>query len=216
MENKLDYKKEFKALYMPKRKPSLIEVPAMNFIMIDGKGDPNAEAGEYQAALEALYALSYTIKMSKMGEKKLEGYFEYVVPPLEGLWWCEDSKIDFSDKSKFYWTAMIRQPEFVTKQVFNWACLEAVKKKPKLDFSKARFETLKEGLCVQMMHVGPYDDEPETVEQIENYIKNNNLKNAISTVNDDGSIRRHHEIYLSDPRKTELQKLKTVLRVPVQ
>lgn len=216
MENKLDYKKEFKDLYMPKKKPILIDVPAMNFIMIDGKGDPNEENGEYSKAVELLYALSYTIKMSKKGQNKIEGYFEYVVPPLEGLWWCDEGKIDLCHKSKFYWTSMIRQPEFVTNEVFKWACYEVLKKKPQLDVSKARFQLLKEGICVQMMHIGPFDDEPETVNEIENYIEKSNLRNAISTIGDNGNIRRHHEIYLSDPRKTDKQKIKTVLRVPVE
>ena len=216
MENKLDYKKEFKDLYMPKKTPTLIDVPAMNFIMIDGKGDPNEENGEYSKAVELLYALSYTIKMSKKGQNKIEGYFEYVVPPLEGLWWCDEGKIDFFDKSKFHWTSMIRQPEFVTDEVFKWACSEVLKKKPQLDVSKSRFQVLKEGVCVQMMHIGPFDNEPETVNEIEDYIENNSLRNAISTVSKNGSIRRHHEIYLSDPRKTYKQKIKTVLRIPVE
>lgn len=216
MENKLDYKKEFKDLYMPKKKPTLIEVPAMNFIMIDGKGDPNEENGEYSKAVELLYALCYTIKMSKKGQNKIEGYFEYVVPPLEGLWWCDEGKIEFLDKSKFHWTSMIRQPEFVTDEVFKWSCSEVLKKKPQLDISKARFRVLKEGLCVQMMHIGPFDNETETVNEIEDYIEKSNLRNAISEVNDDGRIRRHHEIYLSDPRKIDKQKIKTVLRIPVE
>lgn len=216
MESKLDYKKKFKDLYMPKTKPTLIDVQAINFIMIDGKGDPNEENGEYSKAVELLYSLSYTIKMSKKGQNKIEGYFEYVVPPLEGLWWCDDCKIEFFDKSKFHWTSMIRQPEFVTAEVFKWACSEVSRKKPQLDVSKARFQVLKEGICVQMMHIGPFDNEPETVNQIEAYIKNNNLKNAISTVSENGRIRRHHEIYLSDPRKTKQENLKTVLRVPAE
>lgn len=216
MENKLDYKKEFKDLYMPKKKPTLIDAPAMNFIMIDGKGNPNEENGQYSKAVELLYALSYTIKMSKKGQNKIEGYFEYVVPPLEGLWWCDEDKIDLLDKSKFHWTSMIRQPEFVTDEIFKWACSEVLKKKPQLDISKARFQVLKEGVCVQMMHIGPFDNEPETVNEIEAYIENNNLRNAISKVSENGSIRRHHEIYLSDPRKTDKQKIKTVLRIPVE
>lgn len=216
MENKLDYKKEFKDLYMPKQKPTLIDVPAMNFIMVDGKGDPNEENGEYSKAVELLYALSYTIKMSKKGKNKIEGYFEYVVPPLEGLWWCDEGKIDLCDKSKFHWTSMIRQPEFVTSEVFKWACYEVLKKKSQLDVSKARFQLLKEGVCVQMMHIGPFDNERGTVNEIENYIEKSNLRNAISTIGENGSIRRHHEIYLSDPRKTDKPKMKTVLRVPVE
>lgn len=214
--SKLDYKKEFKDLYMPKRKPTLIDVPTMNFIMVDGRGNPNDKDGEYQSAVELLYGLSYTIKMSKMGNYQPKGYFEYVVPPLEGLWWMKDCKIDLTNKDKLYWTSMIRQPEFVTKEVFQWACSEIIKKKPHLDISKVQFKTFTEGLCVQIMHIGPYDDEPKTVAQIENYIESNNLRNAISTVQSDGTIRRHHEIYLSDPRKTSPEKLKTVLRHPVE
>jgi hypothetical protein len=214
--DKLDYKKAFKELYLPKSKPTLVDVPAMNFIIVNGKGNPNEEGGEYQSAIELLYGLSYTIKMSKKGKRLIEGYFEYVVPPLEGLWWWNDCKIDFSHKDKFCWTAMIRQPEFVTNEIFKWACSEIKKKKPHLDISKAQFQTFSEGLCVQMMHIGAYDDEPKTIEKMENYIENNNLSNAISTVQSDGTIRRHHEIYLSDPRKTNPQKLKTVLRHPVE
>lgn len=214
--NKLDYKKEFKDLYMPKSKPTIIDVPTMNFIMVDGKGNPNEKEGEYQSAVELLYGLSYTIKMSKMCNCQPKGYFEYVVPPLEGLWRMNDCKIDFSNKDKFCWISMIRQPEFVTNEVFQWACSEIIKKKPHLDISKAQFKTFTEGLCVQMMHIGPYDDEPKTVEQIENYIESNNLIDAISTIQPDGTIGRHHEIYLSDPRKTSPGKLKTVLRHPVE
>lgn len=215
-EEKLDYKKEYKDLYLPKNKPEIIDVPAMNFIMVDGKGNPNDEAGEYKAAVELLYGLSFTIKMSKMGSNKLKGYFEYVVPPLEGLWQMDDCKIDFEHKEKFNWTSMIRQPEFVTKEVFEWACSEIIKKKPQLDTSKARFETFKEGLCVQMMHIGPYDAEPASIKQLEDFIEKNNLKDAINTVQTDGTVRKHHEIYLSDPRKAKPENLKTVLRHPVE
>jgi len=214
--NKLDYKKAFKELYAPKNKPSLIEVPEMNFIMVDGKGNPNEEAGEYQAAVELLYGLSYTIKMSKMGDSKPEAYFEYVVPPLEGLWWFKDDKMNFTNKDNFCWTSMIRQPEFVTEEIFKWACAEVRRKKPNLDTAKARFQKFTEGLCVQMMHIGPYDEEPKTIKEIESYIENNNFKNDISSVKSDGIIRRHHEIYLSDPRKTAPEKMKTILRHPVK
>lgn len=218
---KIDYKKEYKDLYIPKTKPSLIEVPQMKFIMVDGKGDPNEEDGEYKAAMELLYGLTFTIKMSKMGPKIIKGYFEYVVPPLEGLWQQDGneegfSQLDYTKKDKLVWTSMIRQPEFVTKEVFEWACSELKAKKPQLDISKARFETFTEGLCVQMMHIGSYDEEPKTVAQIENFIKKNNLKNAISQVLPDGKIKRHHEIYLSDPRRTKPEKLKTVIRHPVE
>ena len=214
--DKLDYKKAFKDLYLPKSIPTLIDVPPMSFIMINGKGNPNEEGGEYQSAVELVYGLSYAIKMSKMGKYVPEGYFEYVVPPLEGLWWLDDCGMDFSDKDKYFWTSMIRQPEFVTREVFQWACSEVIKKKPNLDVMKARLEIFNEGLCVQMMHIGTYDNEPKTIAQMEDYITSNNLKNAISTVRSDGTIRRHHEIYLSDPRKANLEKLKTVLRHPVE
>lgn len=213
---KLDYKKEFKDLYLPKNEPMVVDVPEMNFIMVDGKGNPNDEEGEYKSAVEILYALSYAIKMSKKGSYNIEGYFEYVVPPLEGLWWVENDEMDFTKKDKFEWTSMIRQPEFVTKEVFEWACREVSKKKPKLDVSRARLQTFKEGLCVQIMHIGSYDDEPKTVEKLVKYVEDNNLINAISTINEQGIIKRHHEIYLSDPRKTSLDKLKTVIRHPVK
>lgn len=173
--------------------------------------------GEYQRAVELLYALSYTIKMSKMGGNQPVGYFEYVVPPLEGLWWLNDhSHFDFSMKDKFCWTSMIRQPEFVTQEVFDWACKEILKKKPHLDTSKARLQIFNEGLCVQMMHIGSFDDEPKTMAQIDEFIKEQNYQDAISEVQPDGMIRRHHEIYLGDPRKIELAKMKTVLRHPVK
>ena len=216
-DEKLDYKKEYKDLYMPKAKPCLIDVPPICYIMVDGKGNPNIEGGEYQQAVELLYALSYTIKMSKMGGNPPEGYFEYVVPPLEGLWWLnDDSHFDFSIKEKYCWTSMIRQPEFVTQEVFDWACKELAKKKPELNTSKARLQTYHEGLCVQMMHRGPYDEEPKTIAQIDAFIKENSYENAISDVGADGMIKRHHEIYLGDPRKTEPSKMKTVLRHPVK
>ncbi|WP_286908159.1 MULTISPECIES: GyrI-like domain-containing protein [Clostridium] len=213
---KLDYKKEFKDLYLPKNEPMVVDVPEMNFIMVDGKGNPNDEEGEYKSAVEILYALSYAIKMSKKGSYNIEGYFEYVVPPLEGLWWVENDEMDFTKKDKFEWTSMIRQPEFVTKEVFEWACSEVLRKKPDLNVSKARLQSFREGLCVQIMHIGSYDDEPKTVEKLDKYVEDNNLINAISTINEQGIIKRHHEIYLSDPRKTSLDKLKTVIRHPVK
>ena len=212
---KLDYKKAYKNLYVPKQKPIMVDVPTMNFIMINGSGDPNDHGGEYQQAIELLYGLSYTIKMSKRNGYEIEDYFDYVVLPLEGLWWMGEEKMDFIEKSKFSWTSMIRQPEFVTKEVFQWACGELKRKKPQIDTSKAYLETFSEGLCVQMMHIGPFDDEPKTIKLIETYISENNLKNAISSVEPDGRIRRHHEIYLSDPRKSAPEKLRTVLRHPV-
>ena len=212
---KLDYKKEYKDLYLPKAKPMLIKVPNMKFIMVKGKGDPNCGTEEYQEALSLLYALSFTIKMSKLGKHSIEGYFEYVVPPLEGFWWNEGNKaVDYSDKEKFEWISMIRQPEFVTREVFDWAC-EEVRNKKGLEVSKAEFMELEEGLCVQMLHKGSYDDEPETIVAIEEYIQENQLKNDIGSKLENGVIRRHHEIYLSDPRKSKVENLKTVIRIPV-
>jgi len=210
MGDKLDYKKEYKDLYLPGKKPGKIVVPPMRFITVEGKGDPNEEDGDYKKAVGLLYALSYTVKMSKMGSCKPQGYFEYVVPPLEGLWWMEGIKgVDLSRKSDFCWVSLIRQPEFVTPQVFAWACGEVERKKG-IDPSPARLETLDEGLCVQCMHSGPYDDEPVTVAKIEAFIEENCL------INDIGDTRRHHEIYLSDPRKCNPAKMKTVLRIPVR
>jgi hypothetical protein len=215
---KIDYKKVNKELYSPPKKPVLIEVPEMNFIMVDGQGNPNDKNGEYQHAVELLYALSYTIKMSIKSGKQPDGYFEYVVPPLEGFWWlANDEKPDGPiNKDQFHWTMIIRQPEFVTDEVFTWACGEVKKKKPNLNLEKAYFDRFAEGLCVQIMHIGPYDDEPESIEKIEKFILENKLSNAISNVQSDGRVRRHHEIYLSDPRKTAPEKLKTVIRHPVE
>ena len=211
-----DYKKEYKDLYQPKKEPAVIAVPEMTFIMIDGKGNPNEENGEYQKAMSLLYALTFTIKMSKMGNQAPEGYFEYVVPPLEGLWWLEDGgKRYFQNKENYCWTSMIRQPEFVTPAVFEWA-REEVERKKHLDVSAARLETFAEGLCVQMMHGGPYDDEPASLGRIEKFIEENGLQNAIGCAYPDGRIKRHHEIYLSDPRRTAPEKLRTVLRHPVK
>ena len=213
--DKLDYKKEYKDLYLPKTKPMLIDVPNMKFIMVRGKGNPNSEKGEYQEAMSILYGLSFTIKMSKMGNNKIDGYFEYVVPPLEGFWWNKDEKnVDYRNKENFEWYSMIRQPEFVTEDVFKWACNE-VKEKKGIDISKAEFKEFKEGLCVQIMHLGSYDDEPKTIDKINEYIIDNNLKNDIGSSLKNGMIRRHHEIYLSYPRRTATEKLKTVIRIPV-
>jgi len=207
---KIDYKKEFKELYLPKQTPVTVEVPPILFLMINGKGNPNDTEGEYGKAVELLYALSYTIKMSKMGDFIPNGYFDYVVPPLEGLWWLENEEsFDFTRKDRFLWTSMIRQPEFVTQEVFAWACSE-VKRKKGLVAENVRLEPLTEGLCVQCMHIGPFDKEPETTAKMEEYISQNNL------VNDLSPTRRHHEIYLVDPRKIAPEKNKVVLRVPVR
>jgi len=209
MAGAIDYKKEYKDLYLPKIEPSLIKIPEMVFVAVEGKGDPNDENGEYQTALGILYGIQYTIKMSKKGTNVPNGYFDYVVPPLEGLWWTLEKNIDLRNKSKFNWISMIRLPEYVNKEVFKWACEEASKKK-KVNTEKAYLFKLNEGLCVQCMHIGSFDDEPKTMKLIDNYIENNNL------VNDVNEKRRHHEIYLSDFRKTEISKLKTVLRIPVK
>ena len=205
----IDYKKTEKYLYQPKTTPSIINVPEMVFIAVDGKGDPNTSE-EYKAAVEALFGLSWAIKMSRMSGAQPEGYFDYVVPPLEGLWWSLDGGMaDYSDKSSFCWTSMIRQPEFVTMEVFAFTKTALAKKKPDVDTSKARLVKITEGLCVQAMHIGSYDDEPATVAAMEQYAADNGYAIDIS------DTRRHHEIYLSDPRKVVAEKLKTVIRHPV-
>ena len=206
----IDFKKTQKELYQPKITPSIVDVPEMLFIAVDGKGDPNTSEA-YRAALEALYGLSYGIKMSKMGGNAPDGYFEYVVPPLEGLWWAPDgSMVDYSNKDSFCWTSMIRQPEFVTADVFEDTRATLAKKKPYLDTSKAQLIRIVEGLCVQVMHIGSYDNEPATIANMEKYAEEQGY--AID-IND---VRRHHEIYLSDPRKVSAEKLKTVIRHPIR
>ena len=211
-----DYKKTDRTLYFPKELPSVIVVPPMTFIKVEGKGNPGEENGEYAAAVELLYGLSYTIRMSAKSGHAPEGYFEYVVPPLEGLWWMQDeTDMDFSHKDKYLWTSMIRQPEFVTRDVFAWACEALRKKKPDLDVSKARLAVFSEGLCVQCMHIGPFSDERRTVAKMEAFVREEGFLEDIGTRLPDGMIRRHHEIYLSDPRKGKPEALKTVLRHPV-
>jgi len=210
----IDYKKEQKELYQPKTTPSVVDVPEMTFIMVDGTGDPNTSE-DFHAAVEVLYGLSYSIKMSKKSGAAPEGYFEYVVPPLEGLWDLENARVfpgegAIPDKSDLVWTAMIRQPEFVTPEVFEAAKAALAKKKPELDAGCARLELFTEGLCAQVMHLGSYDDEPATIAILNEYIKESGY------TPDMGRARRHHEIYLSDPRKTAPEKLKTVLRHPVK
>ena len=205
-----DFKKEYKEFYLPKNKPSIIDTPAINFVAVRGKGDPNDENGEYKKAMNLLYGVSFTVKMSKKGDHRIDGYFDYVVPPLEGLWQQDGTTgIDYAHKEKFEWVSMIRLPDFVTKTEFDWAVKEASEKK-KADFSKAEFFTYKEGLCVQCMHIGPYDTEPETVAEMHRYAAEAGYSVDIS------EKRRHHEIYLSDPRKTAPEKLKTVIRLTVK
>lgn len=205
-----DFKKEYKEYYMPPKKPVIVDVPEMSYIAVRGKGDPNEEDGEYKQAVGVLYAVAYTLKMSYKTDHRIEGFFEYVVPPLEGLWKQDGSdSIDYSRKDGFQWVAMIRLPDFITKADFEWAVETAAKKK-KLDCSKAEYLTFKEALCVQMMHIGSYDDEPASVEMMNRFIAEQGY------VNDIGEERQHHEIYLSDPRKTEPAKLKTVIRHPIK
>lgn len=205
-----DYKKEYKEFYMPANKPSIVTVPKMNYIAVRGKGNPNDESGEYKDSIGLLYAIAFTIKMSYKGSHKIDGYFEYVVPPLEGFWWQEGSDtIDYANKNGFNFISLIRLPDFVTKADFDWAVQEATKKK-KADFSKVEFLTYDEGVCVQCMHVGSYDDEPKTVALMHEYMAANGYVLDIS------ESRYHHEIYLSDPRKCAGEKLKTVVRHPIK
>lgn len=205
-----DYKKEYKEFYLPSKKPSIIEIPSMNYITVKGKGNPNDDHGEYKQSIGLLYAIAFTIKMSYKGGHKIEGYFEYVVPPLEGFWWQDGIKgIDYSRKEDFNFISLIRLPDFVTKKDFDWAIEEATKKK-KQDFSKVEFLTYDEGLCVQCMHIGSYDDEPATVNLMHEYAKENGY------VLDITDTRFHHEIYLSDPRRCDVAKLKTVVRHPIK
>lgn len=206
-----DYKKEYKEFYLPKNKPALIDVPAMRFVAVKGVGDPNEEGGAYQQAMGILYGIAYTIRMSKKSGKELEGFFEYVVPPLEGLWQMKDGAagVDYSHKENFVWTSMIRLPDFVTAEIFDWA-RETVAKKKKIDCTAAEFFTYEEGLCVQCMHLGPYDDEPATVAAMDQYAAEQGYEPDFS------ETRLHHEIYLGDPRKAAPEKLKTVIRHPVK
>lgn len=205
-----DYKKEYKEFYMPKAKPSIVTIPKMNYIAVRGKGNPNAEDGEYKASIGMLYAIAFTIKMSKKGGRSMDGYFDYVVPPLEGFWWQEGiSGIDYSRKEDFNFISVIRLPDFVGREDFEWAVAEASVKK-KQDFSKVGFWTYDEGQCVQCMHIGIYDDEPATIAAMHEFAEENGFMPDIS------SERMHHEIYLSDPRRCAPEKLKTVVRHPVR
>lgn len=205
-----DFKKSQKELYQPKAQPTLITAPKINYLAVRGKGDPNEEDGDYQIALGLLYSVAYTLKMSYKGEHQIPGFFEYVVPPLEGLWWQDNtSEIDYKHKENFNFISLLRLPDFVTKADFDWAITEATKKK-KQDFSRVEFFTLDEGLCVQCLHLGSYDDEPATITKIHEFLRENGYVLNIS------ESRRHHEIYLSDPRKTAPEKLKTVIRLPIK
>lgn len=205
-----DFKKEYKEFYMPKNKPVIVEVPQANYIAVRGKGDPNETGGAYQQAIGVLYAVAYTLKMSYKTDYKIEGFFEYVVPPLEGFWWQENIKgVDYTDKSTFCWISVIRLPDFVTKKDFDWA-VETASKKKKMDCSSAEFLTIDEGLCVQIMHLGSFDDEPETVAIMDAFLQENGYTNDFS------DIRMHHEIYMSDARKVAPEKWKTVIRHPIR
>ncbi|MBE5958374.1 MAG: transcriptional regulator [Lachnospiraceae bacterium] len=205
-----DFKKEYKEFYLPKNKPEIVNVPKANYIAVRGKGDPNEKGGAYKQAISVLYAVAYTLRMSYKTDYKIEGFFEYVVPPLEGFWWQENIKgVDYTDKASFNWISLIRLPDFVTKKDFEWAVEMATKKK-KIDCSGAEFITIDEGLCVQIMHIGPFDDEPATVALMDEYLVENGY------VNDFTDERLHHEIYLSDARKVDPEKWKTVIRHPIK
>lgn len=205
-----DFKKEYKEFYLPKNKPSIVTVPKMNYIAVRGSGDPNAEGGEYKESIGLLYGIAFTIKMSKMGDHGIDGYFDYVVPPLEGFWWQQGmTGIDYNHKEKFEWISVIRLPDFVAKADFEWAKEEATKKK-KTDFSKVELFSYDEGLCVQCMHIGSYDDEPATIDAMHEFIEKEGY------VLDITDKRIHHEIYLSDARKVAPEKLKTVIRHPIR
>ena len=205
-----DFKKEYKEFYMPKNKPEIVNVPSVNYIAVRGKGDPNEENGSYQKAISILYAVAYTLKMSYKTNYKIDGFFEYVVPPLEGFWWQDHTdRIDYTDKSSFNWISVIRLPDFITKKDFDWA-VETAQKKKNIDCTSAEFLTLEEGLCVQIMHLGSFDDEPQSVSIMNEYIENNGYENDIT------EKRLHHEIYLSDARKVPKEKWKTVIRHPIK
>ncbi len=205
-----DYKKEYKEFYMPKTEPTIVNIPKMNYIAVRGQGDPNDEEGDYKAAIGFLYAIAYTIKMSKKGDHQIYGYFDYVVPPLEGFWWQNGvDGIDYAHKENFQWISVIRIPDFVNEDDFRWAVDEATEKK-KQDFSKVEFLTVEEGLCVQCMHTGSYDDEPATVSMMHEYMEHQGYELDIT------DKRMHHEIYLSDARKVAPEKLKTVIRHPIR
>ena len=205
-----DFKKEYKEFYLPKNTPGIVKVPPVNYIAVRGTGDPNEEGGAYQQAMNVLYGVAYTLKMSYKTDHRIEGFYDYVVPPLEGFWWQEGlDGIDYADKSAFCWISVIRLPDFITESDFDWAVETAAKKK-KLDCSGAEFLTLEEGLCVQILHLGPYDDEPATVALMDRYLE------VIGYENDFSDSRRHHEIYLTDARKTPPEKQKTVIRHPIR
>jgi hypothetical protein len=205
-----DYKKEYKEFYMPKNRPEIVTIPKMNYIAVRGIGDPNEEEGAYKASIGLLYGIAYTIKMSKKGAHQIKGYFDYVVPPLEGFWWQEGvAGVDYARKEKFCWISVIRLPDFVLKSDVEWAISEASNKK-KQDFSPVEFLTIEEDLCVQMMHIGAFDEEPQSVEKMDQLIKEQGYENDFT------KDRLHHEIYLSDTRKVNKEKWRTVIRHPIK
>lgn len=205
-----DFKKEYKEFYMAKNKPQIVDVPRTNYIAVRGKGNPNEENGEYQKAISVLYAVAYTLKMSYKTDYRIEGFFEYVVPPLEGFWWQDNiDGVNYSDKSSFNWISVIRLPDFVTEKDFKWA-IETAEKKKKLDCSSAEFLTVDEGLCVQIMHIGAFDDEPKTVAVMDKFLEDNGYENDMN------DKRFHHEIYMSDARKVAPEKWKTIIRHPIR
>ena len=205
-----DFKKEYKEFYLPPEKPIIVTVPKANYIAVRGQGDPNEEGGAYQQAIGILYAVAYTLRMSYKTDYRIEGFYDYVVPPLEGFWWQEGiDGIDYSDKSTFCWISVIRLPDFITRADFDWA-VETASKKKKIDCSRAEFLTIDEGLCVQIMHIGPYDNEPATVALMDRFLEANGYENDFSTT------RLHHEIYLSDARKVVPENWRTVIRHPIK
>lgn len=205
-----DFKKEYKEFYLPPKKPGIVTVPPMHYIAVRGKGDPNDEKGEYKAGIGLLYAVAFTIRMSYKGEHKIDGFFQYVVPPLEGLWWQEGTEeMDYAHKEDLQFISMIRLPDFVTREDFDWAVAEASEKK-NMDFGNVEFFSYNEGECVQCMHIGSYDDEPKTVAAMNTYMEQEGYELDLT------EVRRHHEIYLSDPRRCDVSRLRTVLRHPVR
>ena len=205
-----DFKREFKEYYQPKNKPEIVNIPSINYLAVRGSGDPNDETGDYKKALESLYAVAYTLRMSYKTDYKINGLYEYIVPPLEGFWWQDGiDGVNYADKTSFNWISVIRLPDFISGKDIEWAVRTATKKK-KTDCSQVKFLTVNEGLCVQIMHIGPYDNEPVTVKLMDDYLAQNGYENNLN------SERMHHEIYLSDPRKCLPEKMKTVIRHPIK
>lgn len=218
MEQKIDYKKAFKDMYLPKTSGMILDVPAIPYLMVKGHGDPNEEDGAYHQALQILYSLTFTIKMSKKGCYQPSGYHDYVLPPLEGLWWMDEdmeAKIDIRHKENFSWISMLRVPDYVTPEVFAWAKQEVHKKHPDIDFSHTTLEVFEEGLCAQILHKGSYDDEPATMDTLYTFLHEKGYALDIASKAKSGQYRLHHELYLSDPRRCKAENLKTVIRLPI-